>query len=160
MDKEYKCAWKHCKFDNVIKEDEDYEVINGRKYHRQCNCERENINQCITLFVEQVNDQIVMTQLRSVINNLIYNQGFESEYVVFSIQYAIEHPEYKLTYPQGLHRICKDQKIMDLWKNKQDQKIINSAKNSFVADDIKGSNLERKVNNSSRFSRVLGKKGC
>lgn len=134
MDKEYKCAWKHCKFDNVIKEDESYEVIGGRRYHTECNCEREDINECITLFTEQVNSQIVITQLRSVINNLIFKQGFESEYVVFAIQYAINHPEYKLTYPQGLHRICKDQTIVNTWKTQKANSVLQGQK--IVIDKI------------------------
>lgn len=128
MGKTYKCAWLHCRMDNIIQEDDDFVVVGGKRYHKQCNCERENINKSIVLFTEQVNDQIVMSQLRSVINNLIYKQGFDSEYVVFAIQYAINHPEYKLTYPQGLHRICKDQTIIDIWRTQMANKLLQGQK--------------------------------
>jgi len=134
MGKTYKCGWSHCKMDNIIQEEDDFVVVGGKRYHKQCNCERENINKSITLFTEQVNDQIVMSQLRSVINNLIFKQGFESDYVVFAIQYAIDHPEYKLTYPQGLHRICKDQEIIGLWKTQKANSLLQGQK--VVIDEI------------------------
>ena len=114
-----KCAWSHCRHNNIISENEQYVKKSSKYYHFACDCERENINKSIILFTENVNDQVVMSQLRGIINNLIFKQGFEAEYVVFAIKYAIEHPELKLMYPQGLHRICKDQNILNLWKKKQ-----------------------------------------
>ena len=134
MGKTYKCGWSHCKIDNIIQEGDDFEIVGGKKYHKYCNFERENINKSIILFTEQINGQIVMSQLRSVINNLIFKQGFESDYVVFAIQYAIDHPEYKLTYPQGLHRICKDQKIIGLWKTQKANSLLQGQK--VVIDQI------------------------
>lgn len=134
MGKTYKCGWSHCKMDNIIQEGDDFEIVGGKKYHKYCNFERENINKSIILFTEQINALISISRLRGVINTLIFKNGFDSAYIVFAIKYAIEHPEYKLTYPEGLYRICKDQKIIGLWKTQKANSLLQGQK--VVIDQI------------------------
>lgn len=151
-----KCAWTHCKYNKNITDGQETVKIGNRNYHKECACEKDNINNCIALFTEQINGQIVMSQLRSVINNLIFKQGFESDYVVFAIQYAIDHPEYKLTYPQGLHRICKDQKIIGLWKTQKANSLLQGQKVVIEQIDetekIKYNSTQKKKSVSDLFS--------
>lgn len=88
-----------------------------RYYHKDCLKQRNTINDIITLFTEQVNDKIVMSQLRNVINTLVFKEGYEAEYVLYAVRYAINHPYMKLTYPAGIRRICLDQNVKSNWDN-------------------------------------------
>lgn len=88
-----------------------------RYYHKDCLKQRNTINDIITLFTEQVNDKIVMSQLRNIINTLVFTEGFEAEYVLYAVRYAINHPYMKLTYPAGIKRICLDHNVKSNWDN-------------------------------------------
>lgn len=144
-----KCAWTHCKYNKNITDGQETVKIGNRNYHKECACEKENINNCITLFIEQINEQIVISKLRSIINTLIYKQGYSSEYVLYSIKYCINHPEVKLTYPEGLHRVCKDLNIQKLYKNMKATQQLQGQK--VEIDNIEEHNFEHKVTNKKKL---------
>ena len=123
-----KCAWKHCKLGNEIKDTDDYVKVSTKCYHTECNKERENINECISLFKEYINENVVMAQLRKVINTLIYTDGYSSDYVLFCIKSAVSSTNCKLNYPPGLFYVCKDQKMMESWKKKMAQEQLKDKK--------------------------------
>ena len=112
-----KCAWTHCPCNQVIEDMSDAVKDKTRYYHKDCLKQRNTINDIITLFTEQVNDKIVMSQLRNIINTLVFTEGFEAEYVLYAVRYAINHPYMKLTYPAGIRRICLDQNVKSNWDN-------------------------------------------
>lgn len=112
-----KCAWTHCPCNQVIEDMSDAVKDKTRYYHKDCLKQRNTINDIITLFTEQVNDKIVMSQLRNVINTLVFKEGYEAEYVLYAVRYAINHPYMKLTYPAGIRRICLDQNVKSNWDN-------------------------------------------
>ena len=123
-----KCAYAHCKHENKeIIDGEEYVVAGRYKYHKDCNQEREKINEIITIFIEQVNPNIVVNILRRTINNLI-NDSFEVDYILFAVKYAVNHPEMKLTYPQGLYRICKDIDVLNGWQNLKVNQLLKDKK--------------------------------
>ena len=157
----YKCGWSHCSYEGYyISDGQEKTRVGKRWYHKECAEERSCINDIITIFTEQVNANIEIPALRRVVNDIVFNDENPrpAQYVLFALNYAIEHPVMKLTYPQGLYRVCNSLDVLDAWKHRDDKKFvktINSA--TFIAEDIKGTPTKQKQNNSG-FSRILGRK--
>lgn len=118
-----KCGWTHC--GQPIYDGQEKVKIGKRWYHAECAHEKELINDTITKFIEQVNHTDI-TVLRKIINDIIYNENKPAEYVMFALDYAIAHPEMKLTFPQGLYRICNDQNVLHTWCKQQADKKVGS----------------------------------
>lgn len=146
-----KCVYANCLHDTKeILEGEDFRKDKNKYYHLDCWNYKHKINEIITLFSEQVNPNVVFTVLRSVINNLIFKQKNEPGYVLYAIKYAINHPQMKLTYPQGLYRICKDNEVLESYKKLKADKILEGQK--VKIDTIQYNNLE--LNNTKKKKNV------
>lgn len=156
---EYTCGWSNCRCGKIIRENDEKVKISTRYYHKQCAHEKETINEIIVLFCEQINSNIQTQVLRSVINTLIYKKNYDVDYVMSALRYAVGHPEMKLTYPQGLYRICQDQKVKESWNKKQDELFVKKQASAFVADNIIGQQTHYQPTNNNRFSSILKKKG-
>lgn len=128
MEKEHKCGWTHCPYNKIIKPNEDIKKIGNRYYHAFCSHQKETIEEIVTMFVEQVNGDIVFTTLRGVVNTLIFKQEYDCDYVLYSIRYAVNHPEMKLTYPQGLYRVVKDKSVSQSWAKLKADKSLKEEK--------------------------------
>ena len=151
-----KCAWTHCPCNQVIEDMSDAVKDKTRYYHKDCLKQRNTINDIITLFTEQVNDKIVMSQLRNIINTLIFTEGFEAEYVLYAVRYAINHPYMKLTYPAGIRRICLDQNVLDIWEKTQNQKFMEQiTSTTFIADDVRGEPSGNVVRKEKKWGSVI-----
>lgn len=139
MDKTYKCGWSHCKHDSIITQDQNFLKEKTRYYHVDCLEQKQTIEDIITIFLEQINPDIVISTLRSIVNTMVFKQGEDEKYILFAIQYAVRHPEMKLTYPQGLYRIVKDKNVRESWKKMmakkeyKDEKVeLNNKEHTFV----------------------------
>ena len=119
----FKCAWIHCGCGYQIYDNQPKTKIGKRWYHEECAKEKTLIEEIITKFIEQIN-QAEIPVLRKVINDIIYNENRPAEYVMFALDYAIAHPEMKLTFPQGLYRICNDQIVLQTWCKQQADKQV------------------------------------
>lgn len=155
-----KCPWTHCNYNGCISDGQEKVKVGKRWYHKDCAEERDCINEIISVFTEQVNANIEISALRRVINDIVFNEDSPrpAQYVLFAVNYAIEHPVMKLTYPQGLYRICNSLDVIDAWKHRNDKQFKQMvSKTEFVAEDIKGT-LTRQKQNNSGFSRILGRR--
>lgn len=123
------CAYKNCLHEtNKISDDEEYIKEKSTYYHLDCYDCRRKINEIITIFAEQVNSNIVFTVLRRVINTLVFKQNNDVNFVLYAIKYAVNHPEMKLTNPEGLYRICKDKNVVDSWNEIRCGKLLDGKK--------------------------------
>lgn len=126
MAKTYKCASKHCTHEFIINNGDEYMKIGNRYYHLDCGHEKLVVDDIIAIFVEQINSNISIPILRNVINTLVHKQNYEIDYVFYAIKYAVAHPEFKLTYPQGLYRVVKDVNILNTWKEKVSKEMLKT----------------------------------
>lgn len=122
-----KCGWTHCSCGGYIYDNQPKIRVGKKWYHEECAKDRELIQDIITKFIEQVNDAQIPV-LRKIVNDIIYNEIKPAEYVMFALDYAIAHPEMKLTYPQGLYRICNAHDVLKAWTHKVAKEKVGSHK--------------------------------
>ena len=155
------CRFKHCLHSSTeIKKDDEYVKNGSTYYHKDCNELREALNDTVTLFMENVNNQVSVPELRKIINTLCFVDGMDIKYIKFAINYAVAHPECKLTYPAGLYRICRNLSIQAEWRAKRNKNWMASVKqDSFVADDVRPTDTVKQKTKQRGFSRILGRGG-
>lgn len=120
--KVFKCGFRHCQHESCeVSQDEAVKVKN-RYFHQDCAEIYSNIEEVKKLYYEKISNTVVMPQLVSVINNIVFNKKVDSNYLLFAVKYAI-NTKRKINYPQVLHYIIDDYKIKDAWKKKQLQAI-------------------------------------
>ena len=155
---DFKCGWTHCEWGGHISNNQEKVKVGKRWYHKECACERDCINDIITTFQENINENADIKVLRSVINNLIYDECKPAEYVLFSVRHAIAHPEFKLTFPQGIYRVCNHPDVLHAWQVQQNKKFMATVDQSkFVADNVAPTSVINKQKKTG-FGTILGKK--
>ena len=120
--KTYKCAFRHCSHESCEVLQDEAVKLGNRYFHEDCANTYKNINAIKVLYYEKVSNTVVMPQLTSVINNIIFKKHVDSGYLLFALQYAINIKR-KINYPQGLHYIIDDFRIKNSWEKKQLQSI-------------------------------------
>jgi hypothetical protein len=123
MDNEIvKCGYKYCSHTNKdIVKSEAMQTGKSTYYHLDCYKQNEEIKEIIDLFQKQIDPLVVFTQLRGVINNIVFDKCLGSEYLLFALKYAISN-KINLKHAQGLHYIVGYKNIQDAYlkeKNKQ-----------------------------------------
>jgi len=123
-----KCGWTHCSCGWTIFDNQKKVKVGKRWYHEECAKERDTIQSIITKFIENVNDTVDVVVLRKVINEIIYNDDNPrpAEYVMYALDYAIAHPEMKLTFAQGMYRICDNRDVLKSWCQKVADERVGS----------------------------------
>ena len=121
-EKTYKCGFRHCRHESCDVSQGEAVKIKNRYFHEDCAEIYNNIEAVKQLYYEKISNTVVMAQLVSVINNIIFKKNVDSNYLLFAVKYAINTKK-KINYPQGLHYLIDDYKIKDAWKKKQMQSI-------------------------------------
>lgn len=120
--KMYKCGFRHCQHESCEVPQGEAVKIGNRYYHEDCAKIYKNIEEIKKMYYEKISNTVVMPQLVSVINNIIFKKKVDSDYFLFAVDYAINIKK-KINYPQGLHYIVDDYRIKDAWHKKQMQSI-------------------------------------
>lgn len=84
------------------------------------------------LWLEHISKTVVYSQLFKMLNDFIA-RGVESEYLVFVMNYVIEH-NLNLNYPAGFKYYVDKKEIRDAYSKKKLSAVIHN-KNNFVAVD-------------------------
>ena len=149
------CRFKYCKHNTQeIKENEPFDKVGRCYYHSDCNQTRIQMNNIATRFMECINDKVSISELKAIVKKLCIDEGYGAEYVSFALEYAILHPECKLTYPAGMYRMCRNLNVVREWDKKQ----VKEAKMTFdVTDDNKESTFTFKSNGKKGFQDILCK---
>lgn len=113
-----KCRYSHCKHESkdVLK---DEAVSDGKSYyHKDCYIEKETLKECIDVYVKNFESDPIFTQLRSVINDIVYNKGNEADFLLFALKYSASH-KIPLRHIPGLYYIIKDNNIIKAWEKEK-----------------------------------------
>jgi len=122
QEKVYKCAFKHCKHKNQDVLELDAEKVGNRYMHKDCAKTSLNINKVKDLYYEKISKTVVMKQLVSVINAIVFNKNIDAEYLFFALSYAISN-KIPIRSPYGLHYLIDNKNIKSNWEKKQSQAI-------------------------------------
>lgn len=119
----YKCSFKHCSHASCEISQDEAVRIGNRYFHRDCAKTRNNIEEIKRLYYEKISNTVVMSQLLSSVNNIIFRKNVDSEYLLYALRYAIEH-NIKLNSPYGLHYLIDDYKIRQAWTKRKVVKLV------------------------------------
>ena len=164
------CRYKKCRHpDCKINIAEESFVLLGKSsyYHSDCyeNKQSEDrkeeqlkadIQLIKNLWLENISNTVVISQLYLEINRLVRERDIPSDYVIFVLQYCIKN-KCKLRYPAGLKFYVDRQEIKAAYKKSKMPKIDAS---SFTADQAQAVEAPKFTVNQkpSGFSSILGRK--
>jgi hypothetical protein len=117
----YKCAFKHCQHESCEIPQDEAVKVGSRYMHEDCAKINENIASIRDLYYEKISNTVVVKQLVSVINSIIFKKNIDSDYLLFALNHAIS-AKIPIKSPYGLHYLIDNQRIKDLW-NKKDTQI-------------------------------------
>lgn len=126
QEKTYKCGFKHCQHDSEITSDKAVKVGN-RYMHEDCAEINNNITKIRDIYYEKISNTVVVKQLVSVINALIFTKKINSSYLLFAINFALT-TNVPIKSPYGLHYLADNQRIKDAWNKKMSQEIVAKMK--------------------------------
>lgn len=158
-----KCRWSHCKHGGEVDKSEAVQV-GSAYYHKDCYTEKKSIEDIITVYTERVDPNPIIPAIRKVINDLIFNKGYDAEYLLYAVNYCLDHG-WKLKYPGGLYYVAKNDDVKTGWARKnmakvkrqveQEMKSVNSEPPEFDLDNYKPSQSFVKKSGGSKFSRII-----
>ena len=127
-----KCRSSHClhKSKELLRE----EAVSPTKsvfYHRDCYQTQEDIKEIIDIFYKQINPNVVFSQLRHVINIIVYDRGVSSELLLFGLKYYIQNRK-TLNYPQGLYYVIQNKEMINAFNK---YKVSHSAQKIQITED-------------------------
>jgi hypothetical protein len=126
QEKTYKCGFKHCLHENDVSQDEAIKIGN-RYMHEDCAVISNNITKIRDIYYEKISNTVVVKQLVSVINALIFTKKIDSSYLLFAINFALTS-NILIKSPYGLHYLADNQRIKDAWNKKKSQEIVAKMK--------------------------------
>lgn len=130
------CRWTHCQHENREVDRENAVSVNGKTwYHKDCFHQKETIDKILNLYQEKIDPNPIWNQLRGVVNNIVFKNGYSADYVLFALNRYIADGK-RLNYPSGLYYVVKDKHYEDAWKKKEEKKkIADISSESFTAPD-------------------------
>lgn len=121
------CRFKNCPHKTKEIDIETEEFIHPEKssayYHKDCWGIKEDINKIKELWIENISDTVVFSNLIQVINTIIFKKHVSSEFLVFAMEYVIKN-KIPLRYPNGLYYIIDNDKIKNSWNKKKNRQIL------------------------------------
>lgn len=146
------CGCKNCLHTStdINLETDEFEQNGTRYYHSDCYRSVENIKKVKDIWAEKVDEYVVWKSLVRVLNDLIYKQKKDSDYILFAIGYAADREStYHLQSPYGIKYILGKKEIKEAFAKSK----IKNVKDS----DFK---LEKPTqNNSPQFTVKQKKQG-
>lgn len=164
------CRYQNCKHRDkqVNIAEQEYVAVGRSYYHADCYVQKDamdkaeeklkaDIQLIKNMWVENISETVVLSQLYLELNKLIRERGISSEYVIFVMDYVIKN-KCKLRYPGGLKYYVDKQDIKDAFAKKEVQKKIANA--TFAVDVSSDDNSPKfSVNKRpSGFSSILSRR--
>lgn len=110
-----KCRYSRCSHSSKELPIEEAVLFGkGSYYHKDCFKQNDEIKQIIDTFKLYVDPMVVVMQLRSVINNIIFEKFIDSEYLLFAVKFAINN-KINLKHAMGLHYIVGYKNIQEAY---------------------------------------------
>lgn len=152
-----KCRYSHCLHETKELNAEDSMKQGSAYYHKDCFKTKDDIQRIIKLFSERANQNVVYAQLFKTVNNIIFEKGISSDFLLFSMNHWL-NAGHQLNYPGGLYYVIQDKSAQSEYKRLQNLKLMDQQKDAFEIHDSTESKFEYKPNNRiSGFEAILGK---
>ena len=119
------CKYSHCLHDNREIEKRKAIRVGNSYYHSDCFKTKEDIKEIVNLFKAHINANPVYAQLQSVIKNIIFVKGVQSDFLLFGLRYYIEH-KIPLNYPQGLYYVIQNKDVTNAYNKTKAKEIKKS----------------------------------
>ena len=119
------CKYSHCLHNNREIEKEKAVRVGNAYYHSDCFKTKEDIKEVVNLFKTHINPNPVYAQLQSVIKNIIFVKGIQSDFLLFGLRYYIEH-KIPLNYPQGLYYVIQNKDVANAYNKAKTKEIKKS----------------------------------
>lgn len=119
-----KCKYTHCLHSSTEITDDNFVKIGSACYHTDCAEHRAKVNELITFFKEQINPDVVVSELRRVINVIVFQRGTDIDYILWGTKEWAS----SLHYPQGLYYLVQDQRMREKWDKIQADKFLKEEK--------------------------------
>ena len=119
------CKYSHCLHNNREIEKEKAVRVGSSYYHSDCFKTKEDIKEVVNLFKTYINPNPVYAQLQSVIKNIIFVKGVQSDFLLFGLRYYIEH-KIPLNYPQGLYYVIQNKDVANAYNKPKTKEIKKS----------------------------------
>ena len=127
------CRYKNCLHESNEVNREEAVKSGTMYYHADCLKTKEEIKQIIDLFKTHINPNPVYAQLHSTIKNIVFTKNLGSEFLLFGLQYYINH-KIPLHYPQGLHYVVQNKDVIDAY-NKAKLKNVKKTTDIIESND-------------------------
>lgn len=148
-----------CRFSGCLHESKEIPIEEAVKvgksyYHKDCYKTKEDIALIMDLFLKKINPNAVCSQLRKIINTIIYEKNYSSDYLLFCLNYYIEN-KITLNYPAGLYYVVQNKKAKEAYR----KKISSSqqTKHQISIDDVEENTFSYKAPEQTGFAAILGK---
>lgn len=119
------CKYSHCLHSNREIEKEKAVRVGNAYYHSDCFKTKEDIKEIVNLFKTHINPNPVYAQLQSVIKNIVFVKGVQSDFLLFGLRYYIEH-KIPLHYPQGLYYVIQNKDVANAYNKAKTKEIKKS----------------------------------
>lgn len=161
-----KCRYGHCLHETKELNAEDAVKIGNAYYHKDCNQTKEEIKKIADIFVERVNRNVVFPVLMKTINNIVFDKGIGSEFLLFALNSYLNKNK-PLNYPGGLYYIIQNAEIQREYKLLQEKKMHEeqfriqkeAAAEAFTIDssNSNGNTFTYKPTKQKGFDAIFGK---
>jgi len=111
------CRYKQCLHENkeIDIEKESFVHDGNSYYHKDCYKNKENYQKLKIMWHDNINHTVVYSQLAQIYNQLVFKDGLDSGYVLYTVWYCITH-SYKLNYPPGIKYYINNKTILNEYK--------------------------------------------
>lgn len=148
------CKYSNCKHDDKIHIDKE-PFVKGKDgfYHEDCYKDKTDLQLFRSLWCENISSTVVMSELNSILKQLLSKKGVSVDYLLFVLEYVINN-KCNLHYPAGFRYYVDNQDIKKAYE-KKNRKIIPPTE--FVATDGEDNTPKFSVNKKpSGFNSILG----
>jgi hypothetical protein len=142
-----KCGYKYCKCNDELLKHNAIKVGN-RYYHKSCEIEKNNKEKSIELYKKYYKSCESEMIINKVINQIVNEKGFDSEYVLYAICKAIKNKT-PLKAVFGLHYVVDNQDYIasyKLMKAKENVKNLSFNETETSEDIIMNYNNKSSIN--------------
>mgnify|MGYP006908821664 CR=1 FL=1 len=158
----YKCAYPHCKHDGYVNKEEAVKV-GTRYWHQDCLAEKNTMREIERVWIARVDENPIISDLRGQINTLVCKQGNDTEYLLFALNYCLDHG-WNLKYPAGLRYVAKNDNARNAWNKIRDRETMQEMKKKMDLELDSKSNddwnlpiiSKSKKTNNTKISNILG----
>lgn len=124
-EKEYVCGYNHCLKPNEKIPASESVIIGKRRYHKECAELRSKIERIKRIYFDYIDSKSDYVQVVGVINNLIFNKGYDADYVEFTMKYTAIFGK-NIKSPYILHTIIKNGIVERKYNNEYLRKAVNN----------------------------------